>query len=95
MPLNENQKRILIVGAGPTGLTAAVEFARRITENDLDGYSESRHEAGADTIATSERARKMLTSSNFLPTLTVSIGTRLINILPPLQYQVAKIFLGG
>ena len=28
MPLNENQKRILIVGAGPTGLTAAVELAR-------------------------------------------------------------------
>ena len=95
MTIKEQNKRILIAGAGPTGLTAVVEFARRITENDLDGYSESRHEAGADTIATSERVRKMQTSSDFLPTLTVSIGTRLISILPPLQHQVTKIFLSG
>ena len=28
MPVNENQKRVLIAGAGPTSLTAAVELAR-------------------------------------------------------------------
>ena len=76
------------------GISDAAEFARRIAEDDLDGYSISRHKAGAETIAKSERARKMLTSTDFISSVTLSTMTRLINILPPLRLQMAKMFLG-
>ncbi len=76
------------------GIADAAEFARRIDEDDLEGYSESRHMAGAETIARSERARKMLTSTNFISSLTLSALALLINILPPVQHQMAKNFLG-
>ena len=46
------------------GIADAAEWAKRIVENDLEGYTKSRHEAGASTIAISERIRKTATSTN-------------------------------
>jgi len=77
------------------GIADAAEWARRIVENDLDGYSQSRHEAGASTIALSERIRKTTTSKNPITKIVITIFGTLINILPPLQRRMAKTFLDG
>ena len=77
------------------GIADASEWARRIIENDLKGYTQSRHEAGASTIMLSERMRKTVTSTNPLTRLGLLIFGNLINIIPPLEHRIAKIFLSG
>ena len=76
------------------GIADAAELATRMVEDRLDGYGDSRHAAGASTIAGSERARRLLTSTGFVTRMTVSVGCRLINVLPPLQRRLARTFLG-
>lgn len=77
------------------GIADAAEWARRIAENDLDGYSLSRHMAGAGTIALSERLRKTVSSTNPVIKTGLTIFATLVNILPPLQHRLARIFLSG
>lgn len=48
------------------GISDAADLARRFADNDLAGYHAARHKAGRHVIATSERARAMLMSSNAL-----------------------------
>jgi len=76
------------------GIADAAEWARGIVENDLEGYSQSRHKAGASTIALSERLRKTVSSTNPITKITLSTFGTLINIFPPLQRRMAKNFLG-
>jgi len=77
------------------GIADSAEWARRVVENDLDGYSRSRHEAGASTITLSERLRKTTSSTNPITKLTLTVLGTLINILPPLRSRMAKTFLDG
>lgn len=77
------------------GIADAAELVTRLVEDRLDGYSASRHAAGASTIAESERARRLLTSTSLVKRMMVSMGCRLIDILPPLQRRIARTFLGG
>lgn len=77
------------------GIADAAEWAGRIVENDLEGYNQSRHEAGASTIALSERLRKTTTSKNPITKIVLTIAAALINLLPPLQRRMAKTFLDG
>lgn len=44
------------------GIGDAADLARRIAEDDLDGYSKTRHAIGADVIAGTERGRKMISA---------------------------------
>ncbi len=70
------------------------ELANRMVRDRLDGYGDSRQAAGAKTIAESERARRLLTSTDFVDRIIVSVGCRLINVLPPLQKRIARTVLG-
>jgi len=77
------------------GIADAAEWAKRIIENDLDGYSQLRQEAGAETIALSERMRKTITSPNPLIKLLLILLGYLIKYIPPLERRAAKTFLSG
>ena len=77
------------------GIADAAEWAQRIIENDLEGYPQSRHEAGASTISLSERMRKTVTSTNPITKIGLTIFGTLINIFPPLEHRLAKTFLDG
>ncbi len=77
------------------GIADASEWARRVYENDLAGYSRSRHEAGAATIALSERLRKTMSSNSLLTKTIITIIASTINIITPLQRRMAKTFLDG
>ena len=76
------------------GIADAAELANRMVRNRLDGYGDSRQAVGAKTIAESERARRLLTSTDFVDRIIVSVGCRLINVLPPLQKRIARTVLG-
>ena len=54
------------------GIADAADLARRIVNNDLEGYSAARHAAGLDTITISERGRKAMTSTNPLMRATIT-----------------------
>lgn len=77
------------------GIADAAELVTRLVEDRLDGYSASRHTAAARTIAGSERARRLLTSTSLVKRSMVSMGCRLIDVLPPLQRRIARTLLGG
>lgn len=46
------------------GIADAAELAQRLVAGTLDAYSDSRHAIGAGVIGGSERARKLITSTN-------------------------------
>lgn len=46
------------------GIADAADLARRILSDDLEGYGLSRHVAGRETIAFSERGRRAMTTRN-------------------------------
>ena len=77
------------------GIADAAEWAKRIVENDLEGYSRSRHETGAATIALSERLRKTMSSKSPVTKTILSVFAAAVNIFPPLQRRIAKTFLDG
>lgn len=77
------------------GIADAAEWAKRIVENDLVGYSQSRHESGAATIALSERLRKTMSSKSLITKLIITVLATIINLVPPLQRRMAKTFLDG
>lgn len=77
------------------GIADAADLARRMVEGGLDGYSAARHEDGRLTIAGSERARKLLTSTNPLTRGVFLLGVRLLGAFPALQRRVADAALYG
>lgn len=77
------------------GIADAAELAGRIIKGQLDGYSAARHAAGAETMATSERARRLVTTTNPLKRAAAFAAFRLIDFSPALQRRVARTFLSG
>ena len=76
------------------GISDAVDLASRIATNDLNGYSISRHQVGAKTIAATERARRVLTSRSSLTRIMTTTACHSINLFPFLQRSLARILLG-
>jgi len=77
------------------GIADAAELASRIAKNDLNEYSISRHQAGVNTIATSERLRRLVTSKSSLTWIMTKTVCRSINFFPFLQRSFARKFLEG
>ncbi len=75
------------------GIADAAELATRLIEGQLDGYSASRHAAGASIIAKSEQARRLLTSTSWSKKMMVSVVCRLVGNLPVLQRRIARTIL--
>ena len=102
--------KVLIVGAGPAGLTTAVELARRgmnlgiadgaelarrMVEGGLAGYGEARHRVGKEIIAGSEAVRKVMTSRNPVTRFLVLAVLKTASFMPALQRQFANKILYG
>ena len=77
------------------GISDAAELASCIVTEDLNGYGIFRHHVGANIIATTERARRALTSRSSLTRLMTTTACRSINLFPFLQRSLARVFLGG
>jgi 2-polyprenyl-6-methoxyphenol hydroxylase-like FAD-dependent oxidoreductase len=77
------------------GISDAADLASRIATNQLNGYSISRHQVGANIIATTERARRVLTSRSSLTRIMTTTVCRSINLFPFLQRSFARIMLDG
>lgn len=75
------------------GIADAAELAERLVEDNLDGYSTSRHADGAKAIVTSERIRKFLTGKSLFSRNINIAAFRAIDTLPPLQRKFARRFL--
>ena len=67
------------------GIADAAELARRIADADLDGYDQVRRAAGRETIALSERGRRIVTSPNPLIRNLAMTALRTIAAIPPLR----------
>jgi len=79
------------------GIADAADLAGRLAIEDpaereaaLAGYTEARHRAGAETIALSERARRLLASSGVLKRSATRLACRVIDRVPALQRRLAR-----
>lgn len=77
------------------GIADAADLARRLAEDDLDGYSAARHVEGAAAIKTSERARKMITSKNPIVFPLVTLVLKLSMSVPFIRRRLARTALSG
>ena len=77
------------------GIADAADLARRMAEGDLAGYSAARHRDGSLTIAGSERARKLLTSTSPLTRGAFLLALKALGAFPALQRRVADTALYG
>lgn len=77
------------------GIADACELAACIESGDLDRYSRVRHKAGAETIANSERVRKMATAANPLRRLAFRTALKAVNASHFLRSKMAEGFLYG
>jgi hypothetical protein len=77
------------------GISDAAELASCITTNRLNRYSVSRHLVGTNTIAASERARKLITSENFLTRGMVITACHFFNLSRFMQRSLAQVILDG
>ena len=75
------------------GISDAAELASCITTNRLNNYSTSRHLVGSKTIAASERARRLLTSENYLMRRMIISGFHSIDLFQFLQRPLARVIL--
>ena len=80
---------------GLAGISDAAELASCITTNQLNRYSVSRHLVGANTIAASERARRLITSENFLTRRTIITACYSFNLFRFMQRSLARVILDG
>lgn len=71
------------------GIEDACDLARRIAEDDLDGYTAARHPAGAQWIKTSERMVRVVTSKNPFVRVLFRIALGIVTALPFLQKSFA------
>lgn len=77
------------------GIADAADWVRRLINSQLDGYGAARHIVGADTIALSERLRKMATSSSLLSRMIRPLACGMIGVLPPVKRRIARTLLSG
>ena len=72
------------------GIADAADLARRLVEGGREGYHAARHPEGAETIALSERARRMVSSESALTRSVLMLALRVIGILPPLRRAAVR-----
>lgn len=72
------------------GIADAAELARRIVNDELDGYTESRHKEALSARAITERGRKMSTGSTFVRRLAFRTLVTAAGILPPLRKKIGS-----
>ncbi|WP_293962552.1 FAD-dependent oxidoreductase [Sneathiella sp.] len=77
------------------GIADAAEFAKRLAEDTLDGYSEARHRKGAKIIAGSERVRKIVTSTRPMIRKLFRLALSVAAHLPPLRRRIVDVLLYG
>lgn len=75
------------------GIADAAELAEHMAEGTLEGYSAARHKDGAQTIALSERGRRLVTSSHPLNRPLLTVALKLIARVPVLQRRIAGAFV--
>lgn len=72
------------------GIADAADLARRVIEGDLDGYDAVRRAAGRETIALSERGRRILTSRNPLIRGFAKAAMRTVAASPALRRRAVR-----
>lgn len=72
------------------GIADAADLARRIAENNVDGYESVRHATGRETIALSERGRRIVTSTNPLVRGMATSALRTIAAIPALRRRAVR-----
>lgn len=77
------------------GMADAAELVGRLIAGDMAGYTAARHAEGAHVLAFSERARRVLQSTNPLVTGTVRSVMRLASAIPPLGRVVMRQMASG
>ena len=77
------------------GIADAAEFARRLANDTLDGYSAARHAEGRKIIALSERGRKLVTTSRYGSDLLRKAALATVDRIPALKRKMADIVLHG
>ncbi len=77
------------------GISDSADFARRLVDSDLDGYTAARHAEGEQAIGFSERGRKAITSPNPLVRGLVIAALKIIAALPFVQRRVVQTLLYG
>jgi len=77
------------------GIADAAEFAHRLANRTLDGYSGARHAEGRNTIALSERGRKLVTMSGRGGDLLRTAALLAVDRIPTLKRKVANTVLHG
>lgn len=75
------------------GIADGVELANCIAEGTTADYSDVRHKIGAQTIAFSERARKLITSQGALSDWLFPRTLEIAGLLPFMKGQIARNFL--
>jgi len=77
------------------GISDAAELAMRMINDDLAGYTNSRHAYGKQVIANSERARKLITSNSAIIAILLRGVFFLVNNIAPIRRRVAHFLLNG
>lgn len=78
------------------GIADAVDLASRFADGGLEDYHEHRHAIGARVIATTERARKTILSSNWFVRSSALLFLRVVAMIPFLnRLLVEKLMLAG
>lgn len=73
------------------GIADAADLARRIINEDLAGYSASRHAIGAATISETERARKMISASGGVRRFAFTILMTCVKWIAPLRRRLGRL----
>ena len=76
------------------GIADADEFAERLINGTLDGYSSSRHVDGKRTIELSEQIRKFVITKSSVKKGLLALAFFGINVFPPAKRILARRFLG-
>lgn len=75
------------------GIADACAFAHRLVEGDLAGYSQARHQQGAQVIAATERGRKLIMSGNPLVRGTFIMFVRFLGLFRNLIAALVRRFV--
>lgn len=76
------------------GIEDACDLARRIRENDLEGYTAARHPVGQQVLQISERLVKIITATNPLLKLARHILLKLLPAIPPIRQYLLQFASG-
>jgi 2-polyprenyl-6-methoxyphenol hydroxylase-like FAD-dependent oxidoreductase len=77
------------------GISDSAELAERMLAGTLDGYSPSRHAAGRQVIALSERGRKAVTTPTWYAHYLFAGALFMLNHLPMAQRKLRQTLLYG